>query len=384
MNETLSKVIDVAKTATTEPVMKVVNQRLSNPFFLCFISSWIICNWDRVLLLLFAFNLNIEQRIDKLQSLPSNSVFFDISIPHTHTFWYPFFASIVFVVGTPFISYIVDIAQNGVIAKKNENDSFRKQKGLDLKSAEITKNVEYENAESLARLTVEKQNKQIQYDTKAIERSYRELTVKLKEVNSSITEREKELASQNESYNAMLSSISEVRKELDEKEKELKGLHSKIIAQQNILDKISKNMPSSSRGGGSMGTTGTLSQSGSGLTKLNNGWSDKSALASWLNQPALKWADKMQSNGLIPSGTTFVGNSLASFGSGLSGVTLPGKSLESLQTTNNFTKGLSVIASNNNGLIWPKLNFESLQNVKDSASESDSGEVGVKDNKNKK
>ncbi|EAX2693284.1 hypothetical protein AIR95_19430, partial [Salmonella enterica] len=100
MSETIDKALDAVKSVTTEPVVKAVNQRLSNPFFLCFISSWILCNWDRILLLLFSFSLDIEQRIEKIKALPSNSVFLGISIPHTHTFWYPFVASIIFVVGT--------------------------------------------------------------------------------------------------------------------------------------------------------------------------------------------------------------------------------------------------------------------------------------------
>lgn len=65
MSETIDKALDTVNAVTTEPVVKAVNQRLSNPFFLCFISSWVLCNWDRVLLLLFSFSLDVEQRIEK-------------------------------------------------------------------------------------------------------------------------------------------------------------------------------------------------------------------------------------------------------------------------------------------------------------------------------
>lgn len=46
MSETIDKALDAVKSVTTEPVVKAVNQRLSNPFFLCFISSWVLCNWN--------------------------------------------------------------------------------------------------------------------------------------------------------------------------------------------------------------------------------------------------------------------------------------------------------------------------------------------------
>lgn len=238
MSETIDKALDTAKAVTTKPVMKVINQRLSNPFFLCFISSWLICNWDRVFLLLFSFSLGMEQRIEKVKAFPSNSVFFGMSIPHTHSFWYPFFASIIFVVGAPFISYVVDIIQNEVLTKKNTNDSKRKKDVLDLKISEINKNVEYEYADAKARLNAEKLNKAIEYSTTAIEEKYNDLQVKLRDVNISIKEKEDELQTQSRTYTNLSNSLSAMRDELDLKAKELMDLNSKIISNQNKLDSI--------------------------------------------------------------------------------------------------------------------------------------------------
>lgn len=341
MNETLSKVIDVAKTATTEPVMKVVNQRLSNPFFLCFISSWIICNWDRVLLVLFAFNLSMEQRIDKLKSLPSNSVFFDVSISHTHTFWYPFFASIMFVIGSPFVSYVVDIIQNGVIGRINKNDSLRKQEGLELKKAEIIKNVEYENADAQARLTVEKQNKQIQLDIRSHEKNYEELTIKLKDINSSIKEREKELLLQNESYNNVLISISEVRRELDEKEQELKGLNSKIITQQNKLDSISSQISKTS-----LGTSSSLDEISS----------DKSAFS--IPQTNVTWPPE----GLASMQTAAdLAKNIASYTAGQPNFTWPKDNLASMGAAAELAKSLASFNAGQPKVTWPVEHLESLK-----------------------
>ncbi|MGY9965348.1 coiled-coil domain-containing protein [Citrobacter freundii] len=270
MSETINKLMDAAQAVTTEPVMKAVNQRLSNPFFLCFISSWIICNWDRVLLLLFSFSMGIEQRIEKVKALPSNSVFWGVSIPHTHTFWYPFIASIIFVVGTPFISYVVDIIQNGVFTKKSSNDSKRKQSALDLKIEEINKNVEYEYADAKARLNAEKANKTIEYDTSALEDKYNEALVKLRDINITIKEKENEVQALANSYNNAVNSMNNIRKELDSKEKELIELNSKIIASQNRLDGIKQGILSNTFPfiGNSVGGVGTLG--GLGGLKLSS------------------------------------------------------------------------------------------------------------------
>ncbi|SUX71884.1 Uncharacterised protein [Citrobacter freundii] len=200
MSETIDKALDAVKSVTTEPVVNAVNQRLSNPFFLCFISSWILCNWDRTLLLLFSFSLDIEQRIEKIKALPSNSVFFGISIPHTHTFWYPFIASVAFVIGAPFISYVVDVLQNGVLAKKNTNDSKRKQYAVDLKIEEINKNVEYKYAEAKAQLSAENENKAIELSTVALEEKYDDMQLKVRDLNFLIKEKENELQAQSRSY----------------------------------------------------------------------------------------------------------------------------------------------------------------------------------------
>ncbi|HDR2627186.1 TPA: hypothetical protein QCI66_003468 [Enterobacter cancerogenus] len=240
MNETMNKVVDAAKTVATEPVMKMVNQRLSNPFFLCFISSWILCNWERVLVLLFAFGQGVEQRIEKIKLIPSNSVFWGHSVPHTHTFWYPFAAAIFFVIGYPFVTWIVDLMQNGVIEKKNRNNSLRKQLELDSQMQIIAKQVQYQHSEEQEKLKAKKATKQIELDTKAIERNFGEHTRKLREVEKLLKDKEVEVENQSEQYEKIMSSIANVRVELEARKDELKALNGDIIRNQNTLDNIKK------------------------------------------------------------------------------------------------------------------------------------------------
>lgn len=218
--------------------MKIVNQRLSNPFFLCFISSWLICNWDRFLLIIFWFDEKIDVRIEKVKSLPSNSIFFGHSLEHAHTFWYPLVATLVFVLGAPFISYVVDILHNDVITKKKTNDSIRKQNDLDLKKSEIIKNVEFEHADEQARLTAKKATKEIELDIQTHQLKYENLKSGIANLNVDIKQKTEEARLQDVTYKGIVSSIAEVQKELDSKNKELKSINSKMISQQKKLDDI--------------------------------------------------------------------------------------------------------------------------------------------------
>lgn len=305
MSEAMDKVLDAAKAVTTEPVMKVVNQRLSNPFFLCFISSWIICNWDRVLLLFFSFSLSMEQRIEKVKTLPSNSVFWGVSIPHAHTLWYPFIITVIFVVGTPFLSYVVDIIQNEVLTKKNKNDSQRKKDILDLKIKEINKTVEYEYADAKARLNAENANKAIEYSTAALEEKYNDMNVKLRDLNISIKEKEKEINAHNNSYNQVSTSLIKLRSELDLKGKELVELNSKIISNQKKLDSIKHEISKNTLPFTSLTNLGALNNLGTlnGLGALNglNSQSIKSLKSLADEVSKLKLAEKSLNDAMSTS-----------------------------------------------------------------------------------
>ncbi|MEQ9880192.1 hypothetical protein ABRP92_19650 [Pectobacterium aroidearum] len=259
MKETINNTLETAKALTTEPVMKMVNQRLSNPFFLYFMSSWIICNWDRVLLLIFAFNLNIEKRIEKLKALPSNSVFWDISIPHTHTIWYPFIAAVFFVIGAPFVSYCVDLIHNGVVSKKNVNDSRRKQKDLDLKTAEIIKQVKYDNIGEQEKLKAKRVLKEIELGIDSLKEDYNELIHRMKEIDGEILFKKSNIERQEKEYRTVLELIAKTSEELDLKNNELNSLNGKIIENQKVLDYIRKEISSSKLPGGILGVSPVLS-----------------------------------------------------------------------------------------------------------------------------
>ncbi|WP_194430752.1 hypothetical protein [Pectobacterium carotovorum] len=259
MKETINNSLETAKALTTEPVMKMVNQRLSNPFFLYFMSSWIICNWDRVLLLIFAFNLNIEKRIEKLKALPSNSVFWDISIPHAHTIWYPFIAAVFFVIGAPFVSYCVDLIHNGVVSKKNVNDSIRKQKDFDLKIAEIIKQVKYDNIGEQEKLKAKKALKEIEIGIDSLDNDYENLLNIIKELDKGVAFRKSNIERQDKEYERVLELLEKTTEELNLKSNELSYLNGKVIENQRLLSYIEKEISSNNLPGGILGISSMLS-----------------------------------------------------------------------------------------------------------------------------
>lgn len=231
----------------------MINQRLSNPIFLYFISSWIICNWDRVLLLIFAFSLNIEARIEKLKALPSNSIFFGFNIPHAHTIWYPFIATVFFVIGTPFVSYCIDLIHNGVINKRNLNDSNRMQSELDLKMLEISKKAQYAHKDEQERLAQKKKTSEIEFDIAALDKSYKKLKDDIALLESIIKSKALEVESLREEYEVLFNSVSEVRKLLDSRNNDLKNVNSDIVKNNKILDDIKNRIYSSKLPAGVIG-----------------------------------------------------------------------------------------------------------------------------------
>lgn len=242
MSDNTDKIIDAVKSVTSEPVLNIVNQRLSNPFFLFFISTWMLCNWDRVLLLFFSFGVSVSERIDIIKKIPSNSVFFGISIPHTHTIWYPLIASLIYVIGSPFMSYLVDIIHNGIVNKKDKNDSERNNAKLDLKIEGIKKEVSYSYARRKAELDAEKINKEIEFDIDSLKKEREFLMAASIELDYEVKEKESRLSQSKKDYDLIIQSIANVRDELINKEISLSEINSQLISRQNKLDMMTKDI----------------------------------------------------------------------------------------------------------------------------------------------
>lgn len=116
MNETVKKAIDAVESVALEPIKNAVLNRLSNPFFPSVVISWLFLNWERVFIIFFA-NVNLLARIDRVKSLPSTDVLWGIEIPHALTFYYPVFVGVIYVILTPFISYVLFYCHSNVINK---------------------------------------------------------------------------------------------------------------------------------------------------------------------------------------------------------------------------------------------------------------------------
>lgn len=116
MNEYVKKAIDAVENAALEPIKSAILTRLSNPFFPSVLISWLILNWERVFIILFA-KIDILEKIDRVKSLPSSDYLWGVDIPHALTIYYPLFFGVLYVVLTPFISYVLFFCHNNVINK---------------------------------------------------------------------------------------------------------------------------------------------------------------------------------------------------------------------------------------------------------------------------
>lgn len=116
MNETVKKAIDAVDSVALEPIKNAVLNRLSNPFFPSVVISWLFLNWERVFIIFFA-NVNVLARIDRVKSLPSTDVLWGVEIPHALTFYYPVIFGVMYVILTPFISYVLFYCHSNVINK---------------------------------------------------------------------------------------------------------------------------------------------------------------------------------------------------------------------------------------------------------------------------
>lgn len=116
MNENVKKAFDAVESVALEPIKSAILTRLSNPFFPSVVISWLVLNWERVFIVLFA-KINIIEKIERVKSLPSSDILWGVDIPHALTLYYPIFFGVLYVVLTPFTSYVLFFCHSNVINK---------------------------------------------------------------------------------------------------------------------------------------------------------------------------------------------------------------------------------------------------------------------------
>lgn len=172
MYEKIKTLLEAAKESGIEPAKDAMNTRMKNPIFGSFILSWLFFNWEKLLIIFFG-NGDILTRINTVNEIHSNSVFFSINIPHTHTLWFPLVISLLFTLGNPFILYFLDVFHNGIITKAERNKFNRQAEILNARTnlikAEVkndtqkrTENLLVEAREAISRAEIAESNSRIE------------------------------------------------------------------------------------------------------------------------------------------------------------------------------------------------------------------------------
>lgn len=126
-------------SATTKSTLDEFNapiqSRIKNPIIFGFILSWIVLNWDRILILILS-KQNIVSTIELIKKLPSERSIGNITIEHATTFIFPLISSIAFVLLSPFISNVIDKIHKGAVVAKIKNNALLNRASIKSKRIE--------------------------------------------------------------------------------------------------------------------------------------------------------------------------------------------------------------------------------------------------------
>lgn len=130
----MKDIVSSVKDAIITPVQEAFVYRAKNPFFGSLIISWVYWNWNKIAYML----LSDDDVLKKIQfikkSIPDNTLipFTDLSIPHTHSLWFPLLFSIVFTLSYPVFSWILTLIHKDISFRIEKVDSEKEVKRLQL------------------------------------------------------------------------------------------------------------------------------------------------------------------------------------------------------------------------------------------------------------
>ncbi|MGC0794320.1 hypothetical protein [Pantoea agglomerans] len=131
MSDNLKEFIDVIKDAVSQPIKNEISYRARNAFLSTLIVSWLCYNWYRVAFFLLENKMPVLEKIYFVKNkIPDNSVFFGVSINHTHTLWYPVTWALLVSLTAPLFTYAFKVVHKKVfvlIDKYNADTELRRE-----------------------------------------------------------------------------------------------------------------------------------------------------------------------------------------------------------------------------------------------------------------
>lgn len=197
--------IDFKMKEIFDSIKSTVADRIKSPLFGSFSIAWLIFNWKAVLTVLLS-DYPIELRIE--------NVYADYYYVG-QLLWYPLAASLLYVLGFPYINHIFDLLLNRYINLKNDLNNKREIARLDAQKDLIIKNIEVEEqkAEYKKRVSTNQE---------------------IKKLNDTIKEQEEKLIKINMEHTALRIRNKELTENLQNEQK--KSERQEIMLKENLKE----------------------------------------------------------------------------------------------------------------------------------------------------
>jgi predicted nucleic acid-binding Zn-ribbon protein len=220
MSDAIKEIAGVLKDALVTPVQEAFVYRARNPFFGTMVIAWLFYNWNKVAFF-FLSDFKIIERIEYIRhKIPDNSVIFGTSIPHTHSFWFPFLWACFISLTFPFFTYASIWVHKKITAHIEIINS-----GKEIERIRLQKNLMVEMAKNESAKT-----KQLALEESQIE-EHREVTATHKANIESLNAKKSSLNTEIESlssvHEANQTALSNLNSRVDEKQKEYDDLLAK-------------------------------------------------------------------------------------------------------------------------------------------------------------
>lgn len=220
MSDAIKEFVGVLKDALVTPVQEAFVYRARNPFFGTMVIAWLFYNWNKVAFF-FLSDFKIIERIEYIQhKIPDNSVIFGQSVPHTHSFWFPFLWACFISLTFPFFTYASIWIHKKITAHIEIINS-----GKEIERIRLQKNLMVEMAKNESAKT-----KQLALEEAQIE-EYREVTATHKANIESLNAKKLSLNTEIESLSSIYGSNQKLLNDLNSK------IDLKQIEHDNLLEK---------------------------------------------------------------------------------------------------------------------------------------------------
>lgn len=218
----------------TSPLKESFTLRFSNPFFFNFLLTWVLFNWDRILVLLFD-NSGIVHRISVVKNMPSSLTLWSISIPYGTSIWLPLISTLLLVLASPFIHNMLDnfhkapLTNNHITREELNASKFDAQKKSKIAEFELLTSID------TRALAMEAERQELRARTVEAEKNIKSLNKNYNDLRSLIEQSQQTHSQLKGGIDNLLSEIEEktislenIKNEYSQKKSEFSSIFEKV------------------------------------------------------------------------------------------------------------------------------------------------------------